>query len=71
MRIIGQKTTVKMYADTFPMLFELQLTGFSLSKSDPALTCSLCSSCNTPLIPGSSGSVRVKSVFQFIRMDNT
>ena len=53
------------------MLFEFQLTGFSLSKSDPAIKRSLCSSCNTPLIPGSSASVRVKSVFQFIRMDST
>ncbi|KAF8800228.1 Rpr2-domain-containing protein [Phlegmacium glaucopus] len=39
MRVVGQKTTVKI---------------------DPALKRSLCSSCSTTLIPGSSASVRVK-----------
>lgn len=39
MRVVGQKTTVKI---------------------DPALKRSLCSSCDTTLIPGSSASVRVK-----------
>jgi ribonuclease P protein subunit RPR2 len=60
MRIVGQKTTVKMYVNLKKTLFEFQLTGF-FSKSDPVLKRSLCSSCNTTLIPGSSVSVRVKS----------
>ncbi|CAA7260620.1 unnamed protein product [Cyclocybe aegerita] len=41
MRVVGQKTTVKI---------------------DPSLKRSLCSNCNTTLVPGSSASVRVKKL---------
>ena len=64
MRIVGQKTTVKMYEEDFPYVIRVS-TNWLLpySKSDPALKRSLCSSCNTTLIPGSSASVRVKSLY--------
>ena len=62
-RIVGQKTTVKMYEEVLSLRYSsFKLTGFFLfSKSDPTLKRSLCSSCNTTLIPGSTASVRVKS----------
>jgi ribonuclease P protein subunit RPR2 len=62
MCIVGQKTTVKMYEEDFPHVIRVSTNWLlPFSRSDPALKCSLCSSCNTALIPGSSASVRVKS----------
>ena len=68
MRIVGQKTTVKMYEEVlyyFPYVIRVSANWplFLFSKSDPALKRSLCSSCNTTLIPGSTASVRVKSTY--------
>ena len=63
MRIVGQKTTVKMYEEDI-LYAIIQVNNNCIlffAKSDPVLKRSLCSSCNTTLIQGSSASVRVKS----------
>ena len=60
MRVVAQKTTVKMYEIFFSYVIRIPT---QVLLSDPALKRSLCYLCNTTLIPGSSASVRVKSAY--------
>jgi len=60
MKVIGQKTNVKMYSN----LFCLSYTEELIDDSDPTVKRVICKGCSIILIPGTSSTVRVKSAYQ-------
>lgn len=61
MKIVGQKTTVKMCVPVLASAYPLEAN--EVSDRDPSVKRTLCQGCNTILIPGSTASVRVKCMF--------
>jgi ribonuclease P protein subunit RPR2 len=59
MKIVGQKTTVKMLV-TFLSPRLLFLTHGLTTSSDPTVKRTLCRGCDAVLVPGTTASVRVK-----------
>ncbi|KAI1795595.1 Rpr2-domain-containing protein [Ganoderma leucocontextum] len=55
MRIIGQKTMIRMYGVSCPSWPRLTF------RRDPTLKRTLCKRCDTVLLPGSTASVRIKT----------